>query len=361
MPSLSTSSSDLPIDQVAERPRAAQASQARCFWTGILKIAGFFALFIAGAFAIQQVVNFGLRRIPTGEFGVSNRILAGRVNADIVISGSSRAVSHYDPKIIERWTGLKTFNIGRNGSQTDMQLAVLKCYLKHNARPRLVIHNLDMFSLVTSHGEVYDPGQYMPYLNEKDVYQALLQINPEIWKWKYVPLYCYAVDDMRFTWLRGIAGAVGVYPREDTFDGFHPGYTKWTGDFERFKSDNPNGVRFEIEPQGVRDLEELIAICRRQGIPVLLVYSPVYSGMQALEKNHAEVFSKFQALSERWQAPIWDFSSSAICSQRQLFYNSQHLNVEGAESFSQEFAKRLKADYFPTHVMAASSGRPNHD
>ncbi len=346
MPSSFTSSSELPVKPLVSQTALGPRTNVWRFNAGVSRLAGFFILLAVCAFGIRAVVNFGLRRIPTGLFGVSNLIVTGRVNADIVISGSSRAVSHYDPKTIEQWTGLKTFNIGRNGSQTDMQLAVLKTYLKHNARPRLVIHNLDMFSFITTHGEVYDPGQYMPYLNEGDIYQALLKISPDVWKWKHIPLYSYAVDDMRFTWLRGLGGAVGIYPREDSFQGYHPGHLPWTGDFERFKAENPGGVRFEIEPQGVRDLEELIATCRREGIPMLLVYSPVYSGMQALERNHAEVFSRFRELSERWQAPIWDFSTSAICSQKEMFYNSQHLNADGAAIFSEEFAKRLKADYF---------------
>jgi len=306
----------------------------------LLRILAFFFLLAVLAFGLDQVFTFGLRRIKSSDFGVSNKIMAGQVNAQIVISGSSRAVCHYDPRILEQVTGLKTFNIGRNGSQTDMQLAVLKAYLRHNTKPRLVIHNLDAFSFVTTR-EVYNPGQYLPYLDEPDIYQALLKVNPSVWKWKYIPLYRYVVEDMRFTWILGAKGILGLGPREDYLQGFRPERQRWTGDFERFKSLNPDGIRFEIEPQGTRDFEELISLCRRQGIPVLLVYSPVYYEMRGMERNHGEVFSRFHELGGRWDAEIWDYSDSPICGRRELFYNSQHLNEEGAGAFSAALAARL--------------------
>src|SRR6478735_6774637 len=73
---------------------------------GALKLLVFFALLGAAMLVADSAINFGMRHIKTSSFGVSNRIMAGRVGADIVISGSSRALTHYDPRIIEAVTGL---------------------------------------------------------------------------------------------------------------------------------------------------------------------------------------------------------------------------------------------------------------
>jgi hypothetical protein len=43
---------------------------------------------------------------------VWNRIVDGTINAEIVISGLSRALTHYDPRTIEERTRLTAFNIG---------------------------------------------------------------------------------------------------------------------------------------------------------------------------------------------------------------------------------------------------------
>lgn len=278
--------------------------------------------------------------MDTGLYGVSNRLFAGDINADIVITGSSRAASHYDPRIIQQVTGHSAFNIGRNGSQTDMQLAVLKAYLNHNAKPQVVIHNLDAYTFQTTR-EVYDPAQYVPYLNDPEIFSTLQQINPNIWKSRYLPLYGYVVEDMRFAWMLGVSGFFGVHPREDHFLGFDPRWTKWTDEFNRFKAQNPQGVDWQIETAGLQLLENLADVCQAKGISLMLVYSPEYSEMQRLTRNRSKVFEHFHELASRRGITFWDFSNWHYAANTELFTNSQHLNAQGATVFSRELALRM--------------------
>jgi hypothetical protein len=257
----------------------------------------------------------------------------GQINAEILITGSSRALVHYDPREISKATGLKAFNLGLNGSQSDMQVAVLKTYLAHNRKPKLIIHNLDLFSFQTSK-EIYDPAQYMPYLNESAVYAAVKRVYPKAWQWKYLPLYGYLVEDMRFTWVAGLKALADFQPKEDHIDGFIPRHLDWTGDFEKLQAAHPDGVTFQIEPEGVRCIENLLETCRDQKIPIVFVYSPEYLPMQRLERNRTEIFAKFQDICQRFNVPLWDCSDSPICQFQQNFYNSQHLNAKGSALFS---------------------------
>ena len=310
-------------------------------WKGVGRIACFFALIAALTYGVDTLINSGFRRIRTSAFGVTNRIVEGRINADIVISGSSRALVHYDPRIIRAATGLSAYNIGRNGSQTDLQLAVLKTYLLHNARPKLIIHNLDLFSFATSH-EIYDPAQYVPYLANEPIYSAVKRVYQHAWKWKHIPLYGYVVEDMRFTWVKGLKAAFGVQPLEDHILGFVPRHMKWTADFENFARDKTAGVTFEVEPQGVRDLRALVEICRQNAIPLLFVYAPEYRAMQAMVRNRSEIFSLFHSICEEYRVLLWDYSDSPLSDDQSNFYNSQHLNANGAAKFSQDIAGRLR-------------------
>src|SRR5262249_17993016 len=154
--------------------------------------------------------------------GSLNRVMSGRVNAQIVITGSSRALAHYDPAIIECVTGKTAYNLGLNGSHTDMQLALLKAYLRHNVKPEIVVHNLDIHSLESTGSDLYNPGLYMPYLMEQDLYKAIERIRPDVWKWKWIPLYGYAVEDMNLTWVKGLQGFFGINPPEAFFLGYNP-------------------------------------------------------------------------------------------------------------------------------------------
>jgi hypothetical protein len=309
-------------------------------------LVGFFAVIVVLIFAMNAIITSGLRRIKTSEFGASNQMMEGKVNAQIVITGSSRAMAHYDPRTIEAITGRTAFNLGRNGSQTDMQVASLKAYLAHNRRPEVVIHNLDAFTFVMTR-EVYDPVQYTPYLYDSNLYDALRKINPNMWKSRYLPLYAYVVEDMNFAWVLGFKGFWGWSPQEDYFLGFNPRSTKWATDFQKFKDSNPNGVRFDIEPAGIQVVEDLIAVCKQYGTQLIFVYSPEYNEMQAMTTNRAEIFARFRELADRANLPLWDYSDWEDAGNKDYFQNSQHLNTTGAAVFSDDVAKRLKA-YFAT-------------
>jgi hypothetical protein len=310
---------------------------------------------LAVAFALDAAITTGLRGLKTSQYGVSNHVMQGRINTSIVITGSSRALSHYDPRIIEEVTGRTAFNLGRNGSQTDMQLAVFKAYLEHNQEPDVVIHNLDAFSFVTTR-EVYAPAQYVPYLYDPELYKALSKINPNTWKSRYLPLYGYVAEDMSFAWMAGLAAHFGWSPTEDFFLGFNPRSAKWTNDFQSFAAANSEGVNWEIEDGGVQLIEELIRLCQHRGIRLILVYSPEYSGMQKLTKNREQVFAHFRELSNRYQVPFWDFSDWKYSGNTEYFTNSQHLNAQGASLFSKDLAQRLnaynKGSIIASHVRA---------
>jgi hypothetical protein len=318
----------------------------------VRRIVGFFGFLAALMFGLDAAITSGLRQITTSQYGATNRILLGDVNAQIVITGSSRAVSHYDPRIIRSVTNLSAFNLGRNGSQTDMQVAVLKAYLEHNQKPEIVVHNLDAFSFVTTR-EVYDPAQYVPYLKDKEIYQPLRHINENIWRSRYLPLYGYVVDDMRFSWILGLRGFLHWSPPEDFYLGFNPRQTKWTDDFQRFKASTPNGVSWPIEPSGIYLIEELIRLCRDKDIQLILVYSPEYAGMQTMTDNRTQIFNIFRQLAKQNDVPFWDYSDWQYATNTDYFTNSQHLNADGARIFSIDLANRLKAQLAGSPAMSS--------
>jgi len=309
----------------------------------IKRIVCFCGLIAVLVFGLDATITSGLRQIKTSQYGAMNQMMQGKVNAQIVITGSSRAVSHYDPRIIQTLAGRSAFNVGRNGSQTDMQVAVLKAYLEHNRKPDIVVHNLDAFTFVTTR-EVYNPAQYVPYLYDEELYRPLRQINRDTWKSRYVPLYGYVVDDMNLSWIAGLKGFFGWSPREDFFLGFNPRSKKWTDEFQRFKEQNPDGVSWGIEPAGIQNVEDLMQLCQRREIQLIFVYSPEYAEMQRLTKNRAEIFKHFHDLAAHFNVPIWDYSDWEFAGDTNYFTNSQHLNAEGAKVFSEDVASRLKAD-----------------
>jgi hypothetical protein len=306
------------------------------------KILLFFLLAAVLASLLHVGISAGLRVVKKGEVSALNRALQGKVNADIVITGSSRAYRHYDPKILSATVGLEGFNMARNGSHTDVQLAVLRAYLKANKKPKIWIHNLDMHTFVpTKTGEIFEPSLYVPYLNVPELYEPFCKIDGHVWKWKWLPLYGYVVPEANLTWLTEFARLRSA-PENPPFNGFRPMNKSWTKDFEKFKEKNPKGVGFAIDEALKAELEKTIHELKKDGVQVFLVYSPQYVDMLDLVTNKTEVFAAFREMAARQNVPFWDFSVSEISRTRDYFYNSQHLNAQGAAVFSEEVASRLR-------------------
>jgi hypothetical protein len=295
-------------------------------------------LFFMLCWPVQSVLIMGLKRCRNGEVGTLNRIMAGGMNAEIVISGSSRAVYHYDPRIIEAYAKEKTVNIGRDGTKLDEQLALLKTYLKHNRKPEYVIQNLDSFSLRANDG-VTDPLQYMAWLDEPDLYQNVLSHRRYFRIYHYLPLLGIIREGAVQPAIEGLFGS--SIQAGDDVAGYHPQNLDWNGEFERFKEQHPSGVQWPIDAQGLDTLRDMLELCQHEGIQLILVYSPEYIESQVLTKNRTDIFAAFHALAAEFQAPFWDYSSDPMCRDRTYFYNSQHLNQNGATLFSQKVGNRL--------------------
>lgn len=345
--------SGVPLRTGEDLAAKGQAAAATNVWRGVAKIGLFFLSIVVLSYALNAAITTGLRRIKTSAYGASNQIMQGKVNAQIVITGSSRALAHYDPRTIEAITGRTAYNLGRNGSQTDMQVAFLKAYLAHNQKPEVVVHNLDAFSFVTTH-EVYDPVEYTPYLYDQNLYNALHKINSNIWKTRYIPLYGYVVEDMKFAWILGLKGFLGLSPKEDYFQGFNPRTKQWSEDFQKLRASNPNGVSFDIEPKGVEDVSEIIRVCQENNIRLIFVYSPEYSEMQTFTTNRPQIFARFHELFDPARVPFWDYSTWRYAGDTRYFQNSQHLNADGAAIFSEDVAKQLK-EYFAAEANSQGS------
>ena len=148
-----TQSNDKPAETVLAG-QTALSSQLRGNWPAtLMTLVTFFGLALTSTFALDLLLKHELRRVSTSTFGALNQEMSGKVNSEIIISGSSRALCSYDPRILSQTTGKSVFDIGQESTHTDFQLAFLKSYLKHNAKPRVVLQNLDFHAFGADYRE----------------------------------------------------------------------------------------------------------------------------------------------------------------------------------------------------------------
>jgi hypothetical protein len=125
----------------------------------------FFGIFVIGVYVLNSFLIQGIKKVEAYEYGFWNKILGGEINAEIIVSGSSRALVQFDCRIISQATGKSCFNMGLDGSQMNFQLPLVQSYFLYNQGPKIFIQVVGIDDLST--GEIYEPYQYLPYLDEK--------------------------------------------------------------------------------------------------------------------------------------------------------------------------------------------------
>ena len=307
------------------------------------RLTTFLAATIIGAGLLHLAVAEGIRRVRTRKLAAANSVQAGEVNAEIIISGSSRAEVQYVPSVLKRHTGLKTFNLGRSGAQAaNIHTGVVRWYLNHNRPPRLLIANADFGTLHPSH-ELYDPVQYTPYLADDGLYQSLRLRRPETWKARYIPLHGYISNDVENHHYTALRALFGIQERELYEDGFlglnaDRSWTPKPGEFQWAAKRS----YFTPEPEAVRDFEELLAEAKSRGIRTIVVFAPMYREYADSLHGREAIMAEYAALAKRQGAVFWNYSLLApIAGDTTSFKDAHHLNRRGAHAFSEVLGKRL--------------------
>jgi hypothetical protein len=304
------------------------------------EMTAFTVLFLAISMAGHSYLMEGFRARTTGDFGDWNRIVNGRINADILVTGASRAQCGVDVLTLEDYFKKKCFNLALKGNSLSIQVARLKVYLKHNKAPEAIIQVVGRNMLRKP--RAYNPGQFVPYLNEEEIYRPLSRISKHFILARYVPLYSFALLSPAFT-VDAWQGLTGQEDPPQCNNGYCPVDMAWNrkSDIATVKKLYPHGIVDQITPEGKEAFEDLIRLCREKHIRLILVYAPGYYEFNDFVVNYREAKNLYHQYAQQYGLPLLDYSSAGITRQEDMFFNSQHLNYKGATRFSEELARDL--------------------
>ncbi len=309
----------------------------------LVKISLYSIIILALSFALQFIVDNGLQNYNYGNYAEWNEIFKGRINPDIIVLGSSRALVQYDSKIIENYTRLSCYNFGTSGGRFVMQNAKWELYLSHNKPPRILIQDLDIIMLLKE-DYIFGKAQFLPYLSHQAVSSNLEEIDKNIWLEKIIPLYKYR--GLRHTFILGLKSFMGLEKKTKSryYKGFIGTNKEWNQDFKKFKLTHKyltfpwHSLQF-----GFDYLENLIIECKKKNINLIFVQAPMYYGLHEMIPQKDTVDSIFSKMAASNNIPFWDYSKDSLCYNKKYLYNSSHLNLSGAEIFSRELGNRLNS------------------
>lgn len=307
------------------------------------KIFFLFVLLSFSLYALAYVVDAGLRKSRNVYFANWNDLYNSKINADLLIMGSSRAEFQISPKIIDSVLVLNSYNLGLSAWHFDMQYARFRMYLQHNKKPKYIIQNVDVYGF-SKRQDVADSPQFLPYIQDTILQNVTHNHKGEFDIYQQnIPLFKYKNESkLAIEGFLGFIGFSDLYDTTTKYKGYRGNNYAWNKDFETFKKRYPKGVNYRFDKEVIRQFNEYLAFCQRENIKVILVYAPEYFEVQTYYKNKSKLINLCQESVRKYGCQFLDYSKNSLCYNRDNFYNSQHLNKRGAELFSLDLGNKVK-------------------
>jgi hypothetical protein len=305
-----------------------------------------FLLFVAPVVILGYAADFYLGKalrkshIARDEYPVWNDILDGKLDASILIYGSSTAWVQINPAAIADSLHTTAYNLGIDGHNFWLQYLRHRLLLQHNPPPALIIQTLDIFTL-QKRANLFNPDQFLPYmLFNREIKRATVDYEG------YHPLD-YHLPLVRYYGKRqAISTAMRLSLTKDTgpeqrVKGYEPQDKPWTDDLAKAKK---SMAYFEasLDTASLDLFEKYIQECKSKNIKMVFVYPPEYAEGQKFIHKREMVIALYAALGRKYNIPFFDYSSDALSFERNNFFNSLHLNKTGATLFTNKLISELK-------------------
>lgn len=290
-------------------------------------------------FGLNYIVDTGLRKSHNFFYAEWNDLMQGKINADLLICGSSRAWVHVSPKILDSVLHTNSYNLGMDGTQFSMQYGRFKIYLQHNKPPKYIVHTVDFTTFYENKG-LHAREQFLPYLYDTSIraltegYEGRFVVGEY-----YFPLYKY---NNQFPLIKeGVKSFFNKGEPVNKYKGYQGQNKSWDFTFDNLIKKSPNGNSIGIDSNSVRLMDEYIDYCKKNNIKVILVFAPVYYEFMKYCTNKDEIIGVYKSLSAKYNIPFLSYLEDDLSMHKANFYNSQHLNRNGAEIFSLKLANDL--------------------
>lgn len=291
---------------------------------------------------LDIIVSSGLRKTDIRKYAVWNDIYNHKIDADLIIVGSSRAWCGYNTQILDSLLGCNSYNLGLDGHALDAQIVRYDAYKRNSPSPRVVIINTDFLSTFGNTADIeYEREQYFPYINDHILLDAVSKGKKISFMDRLLPFVRY------FGYHEDIFNGILSFAGKKTFDdgGMYKGYRGndygWTDGL--LASNDVYDVSEDIDDSSYTLLESFVSELISDGIYIVFVKSPVYSPLFEKIENIGVSDNIFSKIAETYSIPVLNYYQDSLCNDKSNFYNPSHLNKRGSVEFTLKLANDIKA------------------
>ncbi|WP_081212341.1 SGNH/GDSL hydrolase family protein [Salegentibacter sediminis] len=291
---------------------------------------------------IQVISDYGLKNSAYQNISHWKPIVQGNLNSEVLIMGSSRGAVSYNPQVIQRILNKKTQNISFDAGAFNLQKIKLDTYLRTNKPPEIFIQNVDLAHFSTS-DKIPDKAQFIPYNRSEFLITQLQEIDPEFKRWNFLPLlnyngnFKYLILSLKSLMVENNASS------QDAFLGVEKKFNIDSNNLQRLEKLSNSELALKNYQPGFNSLSETLKKLPKS-TKIYLVWAPEhhYRLERAAEVRNAMI-KKIQDLSLTFPNVYFlNYSDHPIACTSTNFYDTFHLNYEGASRFSEILANNIK-------------------
>lgn len=286
----------------------------------ILKI-GLLILMVACADVVigHGCFDYITAHIRVGGQGRDNYI-ANESKEDILVFGSSRAVHHYNSKMLEDSLGMTCYNCGEDGSGIILSYGRLSM-IKERHQPRIIIQDVNPnFDLIMNDNHKY-LGQLKVHYDKKCVRPIFDDVD-KTEKYKLMS-YLYRYNS-RF--LQNLITYCTNWANDGGVKGFRP----MNGRLDKLKLKERDALdNYVFDSLKLDYVNKFIELA--EGAKVVLVVSPIWYGMDSKQLEPLKVICNERGID------LIDFSNDTkYVHNDKYFKDGAHLNAQGADEFTKD-------------------------
>lgn len=303
----------------------------------LTKIAIFAVVAYLLALGLDAMISHGLANSAGYPQQVWREIRSGDYASDIVIIGTSRALEHYDPMVIDSITGLSSYNLGMGGYGINVELMKYRYYCYYNSKPKYLIYDVDYVPLVINHApHMHQSEQFLPLFYDGAIRKDLVSVGYS-WIDAYIPMSRYWGYQTQSK--RGIMECLNLkhYCDYPSFKGHMPDFDPWDASRLQFSDSIPSNVDKEAKVLFRNFVQE----SQESGVQLIFVTSPVYYRYVEMSPDWNRYIAWYDSIAVANNIPYLNYMDYLICYDSTMFNAGVHMVPRGTNIWSEILSNDL--------------------
>lgn len=309
----------------------------------ILKIVLFVLSLWLCLFALEKLYDAGLKHNQNIK---SAYIQNTSINAGILIHGPCEPLWMISPAVLDKQTGVKSYNLALSHSDFADNYLHLYLYLQHNKAPAYLFLYVTPESMDANYN-TFNTYRFVPYLRDSLVSKVISECDPGFYKWADIPFmkYAYYNHKQNFNVVQGYKHwftkrALPYFP-----DGFEPpAKITWDNHLEEFIQLYPKGYTFKWNALREKYLRKTIELAQSHKIKVYLYESPVLKEAIVYQPNRPQILNRLKSLAGEYKVEYLLFDQMEMANSRKYFISILNLNLKGGELFTDSLGKYIRVN-----------------